>query len=147
MTMTTDQRRALRHLGLGGAAALLAGGLALAAPAAAQDEPSGARDKTVTRVIVMSKAGEHPDGELRRFRILDANGGAPGCDKADVGDSAEKTKILVCGGDDQMSAADRAARLEKVLAGIQENDSMSAEHKAKVTAALREAIDRLNETR
>jgi len=131
------------------AAALIGAGLALAAPARARDEPATAPDKAVTRVIVLSRAGDHPQGERRRVRILDMNADGPGCDKTEVDDSAaggDRTKVIVCG-DDKAGAADRAARLEHALAGIQQDDSLGAEHKAKVTAALREAIDRLHETR
>jgi|GEM_PF-3462964 len=141
-------RRRLHRLVLS-AAALIGAGLALAAPATAQDDPAAAPDKAATRVILLSRAGEHADGERRRVRILDLNGDASGCDKTEVDDSAAgggKTKVVVCG-DERASAADRAARLERALAGIQQDDSIGAERKAKVTAALREAIDRLHETR
>jgi hypothetical protein len=147
--MTSDHQRALRHLGFGAAAAFLAGGLAAGAPAAAQDEPADGHHQTrVERVIVLSDK-DHRDGEARRqIRVLDVDGDHAGCDKTEVNDSdgRQKTKVIVCG-DEQVSAADRAARLEKALGRIQQNDDLSAEHKARVTAALQEAIERLRATR
>jgi 2-hydroxy-3-keto-5-methylthiopentenyl-1-phosphate phosphatase len=142
--MTSTYTRNLRHLGVAAAAALIAGGVALVTPASAQEE-SGAKERHVDRVIVVSKA----DGSAtpRRFRVIETNGELPGCDKAEVtddrGDTKEKTKVVFCGGDANLSAADRADRLEKVLARIQQNDALSAEHKEKVAAAMREAISKL----
>jgi hypothetical protein len=147
--MTGDHKRALRHLGFGAGFAFLAGGIVAGAPAAAQDEPTdGHRQTRVERVIVLSD-GDHRDGEVRRrVRVLDVNGDRPGCDKAEVNDDngREKTKVVVCG-DEQASAADRAAHLEKALGRIQQSDELSAEHKARVTAALQDAIERLRNTR
>jgi hypothetical protein len=146
--MTSDHKRALRHLGFAAAAVFLAGGIAVGAPAAAQDEPADAHQTRVERVIVLSDK-DHNDGEARqRIRVLDVNGDHPGCDKTEVNDDEgrEKTKVVICG-DDHASAADRAARLEKALGRIQQNDELSAEHKARVTAALQEAIERLRNTR
>jgi hypothetical protein len=147
--MTSDQGRALRHLGFGAAAAFLAGGLAVGAPAAAQDEPADGHHQTrIERVIILSDK-DHRDGEAgRRVRILDVDGDRAGCDKTEVNDrdGREKTKVVVCG-DDHASAADRAARLETALGRIQQNDELSAEHKARVTAALQDAIERLRSTR
>lgn len=148
--MTITYTRSLRHLGTAAAAALIAGGVALVTPASAQEE-SGTKEQHVDRVIIMTKADGSTDAAApRRFRIVDTNGELPGCDKAEVnddgGDRKEKTKVVICGGDTKVSAAERAERLEKALARIQQNDSLSAEHKAKVAAAMREAIDRLRAT-
>jgi hypothetical protein len=46
-----------------------------------------------------------------------------------------------------MSATDRAQRLQEALERVEKNDRISAEHKERVAAALREAIDRLRDTR
>ena len=147
--MTSDQGRALRHLGFGAAAAFLAAGLVAGAPAAARDEPADGHHQTrVERVIVLSDKG-HQGGEARRrVRVLDVDGDRAGCDKTEVNDSdgRQKTRIVICG-DERSSAADRAARLEQALARIQQNDDLSAEHKARVTAALQDAIERLRNTR
>jgi hypothetical protein len=148
--MTSDPNRALRHLGFGAAAAFLAAGLAAGAPAAAQDEPADGHHQTrIERVVILSDK-DHREGEARhRVRILDVDGDHAGCDKTEVNDSGgrEKTKIVLCGGGDQASSADRAARLEQALGRIQQSDDLSAEHKARVTAALQDAIERLRNTR
>jgi hypothetical protein len=147
--MTSDHKRALRHFGFAAAAAILAGGIVAGAPAAAQEEPADGHQQTrVERVIVLSDR-DHQDGDARqRIRVLDVNADHPGCDKTEVNDDngREKTKVVICGGD-HASAADRAARLEKALGRIQRNDELSAEHKARVTAALQDAIERLRNTR
>lgn len=149
--MNNVDRHAPRLLGFAAAAALVAGGLVLAAPAAAHPEHADGQDKTVTRVVVIShsKGQAQSEGEgRRRVRILDTSGDGPGCDRTEAGDpdGREKTKVIICG-DPEVSAADRAARLEKALGRIQQNDQLSADHKARVTAALQEAIERLRNTR
>lgn len=146
--MTNDHGRALRHLGFGAAAALLAAGLAVAAPAAAQDEPADGQGKKVERVIVVSHASKGDEARPHRFRIVDLDGDHAGCDKTEVAgaDGREKTKVIVCGQDDAGSA-ERAARLEKALARIQNDESLSAEQRERVATAMREAIGRLRETR
>jgi ribosome assembly protein YihI (activator of Der GTPase) len=49
---------------------------------------------------------------------------------------------VLCG-NSQLSAAERADKLEHVLSRLEARDDLSAEQKAKVTAALREAIEKV----
>jgi hypothetical protein len=50
---------------------------------------------------------------------------------------------VLCGAGSQLSSADRAKRLEELLARLRSDGQFSAEHKARVEAALQEAIAKL----
>jgi hypothetical protein len=134
-------------LGLGAPALIAAAGAALAHPHAGGDGK-----ETVQKIIVLD--GKHRakgDGErVRQFHFRRGAGGGFECDgeqtRVDETTGGDRTRILICG-DDKLSAADRAARLEETLAKIRSEDHLGAEHKAKVEAALSAAISRLREGR
>jgi len=133
-------------LSLAGVAAL---GL-LAAPAPAQESQD--QGKKSEQIIIVKRegpqTGEGGEHAMHRFRIERMDGSAAACtgQKDEVNeasaDGRERTRIMICG-DSQLSAADRAAKLEKVLSRIEARDDMSADQKARVTTALRGAIDRI----
>src|SRR3954467_2970575 len=131
--------------------ALLAGGLALTAAWAAGDDDSKARTETRTeQVIVLTdrKGGDGDGADNPHLRTFVMDHGAAACTGAkdevneSTADGREKTHIIVCGNGD-VSPALRAERLQHALTRIDANDSLSAEHKEKVVAALRDAIARL----
>jgi hypothetical protein len=139
----------LALIGAAAGTALLAGGFALTAAKAAGDDEGKARTETRTeQVIVLSdrKGGEGSDDPHVRTFVMDH--GAAACTGArdevneSSADGREKTHIILCGNGD-VSPALRAERLQHALARIEENQSLSAEHKEKVVAALRDAIARL----
>lgn len=135
-------------------AAAVAGlsGTALAHP----DHEGGDRKKVHKVVILDGKHGGKHDGKagherVREFRMLRGEGRGFDCPageetRVDETTGGDRTKILICG-DDKASAAERAAKLEEALARIRGEDHLSAEHKAKVEAALSAAISRLREAR
>ncbi|MEA3033890.1 MAG: hypothetical protein QOH86_1906 [Sphingomonadales bacterium] len=129
-------------------AALLAGGFALTAAWAAGDDDAKPRTETRSeQVIVMTdrKGGDGGDDPHVRTFVMDHAANCTGArDEVDEssGDGREKTHIVLCGSGD-VSPAVRAERLQHALARIEANDSLSAEHKEKVVAALRDAIARL----
>lgn len=131
------------------AGAALAFALA-AAPAAAADDASAPQKKT-EKIVIIERSGPHAEGgdrEIRRFRVEGLGDLAGHCagQKDEVNeaspDGRERTRILVCG-DTQLSAAERAEKLEHVLSRLESRDDLSAGQKARVTAALREAIERV----
>ncbi|HEX6374131.1 MAG TPA: hypothetical protein VFZ91_00255 [Allosphingosinicella sp.] len=143
-----------RILTLGaGAAVLLAGA---AGAAFAHPHPSGDGDgKKVERIVVIRDgAGKahhgKPDGHrVRRFELHgghlgDCAGGEKIVDESG-GDGDKKTKVIVCTKGKPTAAT--AARLEEALARITANDELSAEQKARITTALRSAIDRARSAR
>jgi hypothetical protein len=109
------------------------------------------------RVIIMTDAKGHdgesvrhdPDGaRVRAFTLTQDGASCSGTrDVVDEqsADGKEKTHIIFCS-NGEGNSAERAARLEKALARIEQNQELSAEHKAKVVAALRDAISRLQAT-
>ena len=141
--------------GRAAAAALVAasvGALGLAAPGLAHPH-SGEGEKKVEKVIILSGKHEAKDGARlpRQFHMLRERGkeGLVGCEgeKTEVnetttGNGSEKTRIVFCH-DDKLSAAERAEKLEQSLARIRSDEHLSGEHKAKVEAALSEAIAKL----
>jgi hypothetical protein len=139
----------LALIGAAAGAAMLAGGFALTAARAAGDDDAKARTETRTeQVIVMTdrKGHEGDDGAHVRTFMLDhaatACTGARDEVNESSGDGRERTHIILCG-NGNVSAADRAERLQHALARIEANDSLSAEQKEKVVVALRDAIARL----
>ena len=119
--------------------------VALAGTAAA-DEP---KEKKVEKMVILTSDGHDAgaaDGEKRhRIHVLAEGAGCQGSKDEVTDESADggrKTRIMVCS-TDTLSAADRAARLETVLARIQSEDGLSAEQKARIEGALRQKIDQL----
>jgi hypothetical protein len=124
--------------------AALAAALAAAPAASAQDAPSTKSEK----IVIIERAGDHADGAaVHRFRLedgADLHGNCTGTkdevDQTSV-DGRQRTRILVCG-NTQLSSAERVEKLEHVLSRLEARDDLSAEQKAKVTAALREVIEK-----
>lgn len=117
-----------------------------AAPAAASDDTTP-QTKTERIVIVnhVGPAAEGGAGAVQRFRIEGGDlaahcGGQADEVNAASPDGHQRTRILVCG-EGQSSSADRVAKLEQVLARMEANTEIGADQKARVTAALREAIE------
>ena len=163
-----------RTLKLGAAAALLLAGAAGAA--FAHPHPGGESDgKKVERIVVIrdgaggehhAKPGKH---QVRRFEIHRADGGhhgkpgdrvrrfeihgadLAGCEGGEKivdesgGDGDRKTKVIVCTKGAPTAAT--ARQLEDALARITANDDLSAEQKARITTALKSAIDRARSAR
>ena len=121
---------------------------ALAAPAAhAQETPEPG--KPMQKVVIIQRAGDHADGgEVHRFRVEGGDDFIAKCEgtKDEVAeaspDGRERTRIVLCA-HNQLSAAERVEKLEHVLSRLEARDDLSAEQKARVTAALREAIDKV----
>ena len=138
-------------LGFAAATLLLAGaaGAALAHP-----HPDGEGDgKQVKKFVIIhdGKGGEHHAGErVRKFemhgigRLADCDGGEKIVDEQS-GDDDKKTKVIICR-KGAPTAAD-AERLEEALARINDNDHLSDEQKARITTALKSAIDRARAAR
>lgn len=158
------------------ASALTAGALAGAAALAHPEHDGEGVRKEIIVVNEVDGAKDGKDGEVRRFHIErdgkgksdvriiqmrhDGKGPAPvisldgqtlrNCDGGDrlvdetAGDDKHKTKVIICGKGDP---AARAQHLEQALARIQSNEHISAEHKEKIAASLRDAIDRARSTR
>src|SRR5688500_14398649 len=124
------------------------------------------RGKRRIRTFHVEGDGKHGDGAVRTIRIQrrgDHAGAGPRVRAFHMGDGArlldcggertevdestgnDRTRIVFCGKSD-LSAAQRIEKLEKALDRINANDELSAEHKDKVTAALRGAIERLRTT-
>lgn len=120
---------------------------ALAASSAPAQEAPDAGRKT-EKIVIVERAGAHGDGQTHRFRIEGGDEFIAKCEgsKDEVAeaspDGKERTRIVLCG-HNQLSAAERADRLEHVLSRLESRDDLSAEQKARVTAALREAIDKV----
>jgi hypothetical protein len=163
-----------RKLGLAAAAVLVAGA---AGAAFAHPHPDGEEGgKKVERIVIIrdGAGGEHrAEGgdHVRRFEIIrDGQGGhraeadgprvhrfemvggdLAGCDGGEKvvddssGDGDKKTKVIICTRG-QPSAAN-AQHLEEALARINDNDDLSDEQKARITTALRSAIDRARSAR
>ena len=163
-----------RILGLG-AAAILATGAAGAAFAHPHPDGDGDGKKVERIVIIRDGAGGEAHGKpgkhkVRRVEIIGADGahhGVPGepgvrrfemhgdvlahCDGGEkiVDESADdgdrKTKVVICTKGQPTAAT--AVRLEEALARINSNDELSAEQKARITTALKSAIDRARSAR
>jgi hypothetical protein len=102
--------------------------------------PEGGKGETHEFRIVRRGPG---GGEVRAFSF---DGKEIACADGDKvvdhseGDGKQKTKILICdkGGDPAM----RAKHIEEAMARINSNEHLSAETKARITASLREALER-----
>ena len=155
-------------LKLGAAAAVLAAGAAGAAFAHPHAEGDGDGKKT-ERIVIIRDVAEHQakgKGErVRRFEIIrpgehharaaghrirrfDMRGHGALVDCLDgekvvdesSGDGDKKTKVILCTRGKPIAAT--AQGLEAALARINSNDELSDEQKARITTALRSAIDR-----
>ena len=128
-----------------------AASVALAGTALAHPHEGGAGKEQVNKVIVLrgplAKDGKDASKRIREFRMLRSGDGTFTCPngeetKIDETTGGDRTKILICG-DDKLTGAERAKKLEETLSRIRSEDHLSAEHKGKVVAALEEAIARL----
>jgi hypothetical protein len=140
-----------RTLILAAAGAVLLAGAAGAAFAHPHPDGDG---KTVERVVIIRDGGggEHradADRHVRRFEIL--GGDLAGCEGGEKvvdessGDGDKKTKVIIC--TKGQPGAATAQHLEDALARINDNDDLSDEQKARITTALRSAIDRARSAR
>jgi hypothetical protein len=97
------------------------------------------------RIVRIERDGPHAmdDARIRAFHF--DGGNMENCEgeriaSADTGeDSSSRTRVLICS-EGQLSEAQRIEKIERVLERIRANETLSAEHKARVTAALEEAI-------
>ena len=140
-----------RTLGGATAVALLAGAtLTLGSAGIAHPHPDGEQKQRI--VIMEHKSGEARDGAVREFRIQRGENGEielpDGCrdgdQLADVDERTgnERTRIVLCsrnGG----TTAERVEGLQRARERLAENSHMSAEQRARVTAALDREIARL----
>jgi hypothetical protein len=135
------------HLAAAVGAAALSVGLAATAATAAGEGPT-----RVERVFVITDKDGHEvrqevpgDTAVRVFNVGPNGAGCPGRQEvnAESAEGREKTHIILCAAGEG-NDADRAEHLEQAISRIEQNQDLSAEHKEKVIAALREAIDRLN---
>ncbi|HEV2078643.1 MAG TPA: hypothetical protein VGR19_01930 [Allosphingosinicella sp.] len=129
----------------------LAAAAAAAAPGVAQEAPAK-EEKKIERVVILTHAGKDAKpGEKREFRIHREGDGPlrdmilKECEgektEIDGGADKEKTKIFFCG-KPGMTGEERAKRLEELRSRLTQDGHFSAEHRAKIAAALQEAIDR-----
>jgi hypothetical protein len=119
----------------------------VAATAPAQADDKGEQKVQKEKIVIITD-GHHADGESsgaaghHAMIMGDCEG-----DRTEVagGDEAkgEKAKIVICSRGNA-SAEERTKRLEHALERINADDSLSAETKAKITTALRDAITRVN---
>lgn len=128
-----------------------AASVALAGAASAHPEHEGEGKEKVEKVIVlrgpMAKDTKEAGERIRQFRMMRGENGTFTCPngdetKIDETTGGDRTKILICG-DDKLSGAERAKKLEDALARVRSQEHLGAEHKGKVEAALEEAIARL----
>ena len=139
-----------RSLALGAAAVLLAGA---AGAAFAHPHPDG-EGKKVERVVVIhdGAGGDHHGKPGKRVRRFEMHGGdLAGCEGGEKivdesgGEGDRKTKVIVCTRGAPTAAG--AEHLEEALARITASDDLSDEQKARITTALRSAIDRARSAR
>ena len=127
---------------IGVSAAAVAAPFALGAPGFAH--PHEGKEKIEKVILLTQQHGAKP-GEHRTIRI---DGSEVRCDgeKTTVEEATgdkERTKIVLCGAGAELSSGDRAKRLEELLTKLRSDEHFSAEHKARVEAALEEAITKL----
>ena len=141
----------MQMLKLAAAAAITTMGLGAAA--GAHPHPDGEDGKKIHKVIILE--GAEADAKLKlkegeRVRILrgDRSAMLAKCEgeKVEVDEATdgekkkERTRIVLCTKGDA-DPAERAAHLEKALERIASNESLSAEHRERMTTALREALE------
>lgn len=120
-----------------------------AVPAAAQE--SKEEKKTERFVIIQTEDADRAPAKVREFRTRRmAEGGRHhvmlrGCEgektEVEQGDDKEKTRISICG-KAGLSGEERAKELEAVRIRLAERDLLGAESRARLDAALQEAINR-----
>jgi hypothetical protein len=126
-------------------AVAVAGAFALSTPGLSH--PHDGKEK-IEKVILLTQKDGAKAGKHRTIRI---DGSEVHCDaeKTTVDEATgdkERTRIVLCGAGAQLSSADRAKRLEELLGRLRSDEHFSAEHKARVEAALEEAITKLRAT-
>jgi hypothetical protein len=127
--------------------------VALSGAALAHPHPDGTGEAKVRKVIVLSSRhdakqdGKEAPRPPRAIPMVPGERGDFSCPngeatKVDETTGGDRTRIMICA-DDTLSSGERAAKLEEALARIRSDDHVGAEHKAKVEAALQDAIARL----
>jgi hypothetical protein len=138
------------HLAAALGAAAWAAGLAATGAAAANDT-QGRKVEHVERFVVVTDHKGNSEAGAPRVEAFALADGAASCSgsRDEVSqqseDGKQKTRIVLCS-TGEMSAADRAERLQHAIARVEANQELSAEQKEKVVTALREAIERLQAT-
>jgi hypothetical protein len=137
-------------LKIAAAASALLGAAGLADAVLAHPHPEGEKEKRLERIVILDGKpelkGDLKDGsKVRHFRMVHP-GGTMRCDgdKTEIDQTSkggEKTKVFLCMKGD-VSSADRVKHLEKALERINSDSQFSAEHRAKVAASIREAIEK-----
>ena len=151
--MKNHRNSPLRLLGGAAAVAILVGaGMTLGAPGLAHPHPEGERTEKSERIIIRShKSGEAADGAHREHRVhvrRGAGGGVPpeceGAARTDIdeGTDGERTRIVLCSRGDS-TPAQRVERLQQARERLTRDSDLSAEQRARVTAALDREIARL----
>ena len=115
-------------------------------------EGDGAADADGRRIrtIHLARDGKAGDGE-RHVRVMRFGAGdLEDCGghqvvRSETGGENDKTKVIICS-EDQLTEAQRIEKIEKVLNRIQGDGQLSVEHKERVTAALRRAIEDMRTT-
>ena len=129
-----------RNAGLGIAACLVAGGLALPNPAVAQDKKE---ETVIEKKIIMhgDRKGEHANHEGMREMKCPGTMTTIQSDVGSSGDKKEQRKIAICSksGD----KAEVAAGLEKALARVEKDTDLDAAARADISAKLRAKIAEL----
>ena len=134
------------------AAAAIVSAAGIGAAAIAHPHPDG-EDKEIRKIVIFEgKDGEKLKDARKRVlhmgraeRLAECKGEKTEIDETTGGTDKQRTRIVICG-DGGGDRAARAEKLEKALARISENEELSAEHRERVTTALREAISRMRET-
>jgi hypothetical protein len=156
--MKDHNKSRLRTLGGAAAVAILAAASAtLGSPGLAHPHPEGeAKNERTERVIIMdhrSDAAEHrSDGDrthvMRMRRGPNGEVVAPDCEggeatNVDEGSGNERTRIFLCNRGSGGNPAERAERLQRVRDRLAGDTELSAEARARVTAALDRQIAQL----
>jgi bla regulator protein blaR1 len=153
LRMMNDHRISRARM-LGGAAAvtLLAGLTAtVGSPGIAHPHPEGDAQERTERVIVMTHKGDAAAGDAsHRVRIRRGEGGEvvlPDCSPSErtevnEGTDDQRTRVVLCSRG-AGTPAERAERLQRARDRLAGDDDLSAEQRARVTAALDREIARL----
>lgn len=155
--MKDHNRSRLRMFGGGAAVAILAAASAtLGSPGLAHPHPEGdAGNRRTERVIIMdhrADGAEHRDGDrthvMRMRRGADGDVSVPDCEggeatNVDEGSGNERTRIFLCNRGAGGNPAERAERLQRVRDRLANDTELSAEARARVTAALDRQIAQL----
>jgi hypothetical protein len=115
-----------------------------------EGDGAAGKDGRHVRTFHIPRDGKAGDGE-RRVRVMRFGAGDfEDCGgnqvvRSETGGENDKTKVIICS-EEQLTEAQRIEKIEKVLDRIQSNGELSAEHKERVTAALRRAIEDMRTT-